>query len=204
MNSELIFRIIFGILYILAALIRVFFSRKAQLYREKDLRKRLKKAVEQEGELGFALLIFLFIFFTSSTFLYVVYPERFAIPLPLWLRWSAMCFGIATLPLLLWIHYTIGKYWSTSLELIEQHRLVTEGPYRWVRHPMYTQAIVFFVALSFVSANLFLMLSSIIVVIVIFNRMSKEESMMIERFGDQYLDYMKRTGRLLPRIGHSN
>ncbi|MFQ6085803.1 MAG: isoprenylcysteine carboxylmethyltransferase family protein [Candidatus Bathyarchaeia archaeon] len=104
------------------------------------------------------------------------------------------------LPLFLWVHHTLGKYFSPELELKEQHKLVSRGPYRWVRHPMYSVSFTLFIALSIVSANWLLSLLTVITIISVYARIGKEEAMMVERFGDEYRDYMTRTGRLLPRL----
>lgn len=83
------------------------------------------------------------------------------------------------------------------METREEHELVTGGPYRWVRHPLYAVGSSFFVSLSLVAANWFMGLSSLSVLLV---RLPKEEEKLIERFGDEYRQYMKRTGRLLPGL----
>lgn len=215
LTSELTFRVIYAVVYLSVVFIRVYYGRKAQtpaclvgwlagIIGKKITWKSLKEVAKREGKLSLALWLILSLFWISFTFLYVIFPESIswsALPFPTWLRWIGVALGIVSLPLLLWIHQTLGKYWRTTLELREQHRMVTDGPYRWVRHPMYTQSITFFTALSLVSANPLMVLSTIIEITLILTRIRKEERMMIERFGDQYHNYVKRTGRLLPRIG---
>ncbi len=58
----------------------------------------------------------------------------------------------------------------------------------------------FFVSLSLVAANWFMGLASLSVLVMLIVRLPKEEEKLIERFGDEYREYMKRTGRLLPKI----
>jgi protein-S-isoprenylcysteine O-methyltransferase Ste14 len=82
----------------------------------------------------------------------------------------------------------------------EEHEPVTGGPYRWVRHPLYTVGTSFFVSLSLLAANWFMGLASLVVLVMLSIRLPKEEEKLIERFGDEYRSHMKRTGRLLPRI----
>ncbi len=120
-----------------------------------------------------------------------------SLDLPVWLRWSGAGLGTASLPLALWVFRTIGKNITPSVETREEHELVTGGPYRWVRHPLYAVGSSFFVSLSLVAANWFMGLSSLSVLLV---RSPKEEEKLIERFGDEYRQYMKRTGRLLPGL----
>ncbi len=105
-----------------------------------------------------------------------------------------------SLALVLWIFRTIGKNITPTVETGEKHELVTGGPYRWVRHPLYTVGTSFFVLLAIVAANWFMRLASLVVLTMLLIRLSKEEEKLIERFGDEYRAYVKRTGRLLPRI----
>lgn len=206
MNGELIFRVIYAGVYLSALLVRVYHSRKASAVIEKNFVKRWKKAAEQEGKLSTVLWSTLPFFLMSFALLYVVLHSgliaRSVIPLPTWSRWIGVGLGTVAMPFSLWVHQTIGEYWIAYLDLREHHRLVMDGPYRWVRHPMYLQSIMLLVALSLVSANLLMVLSSIVTIILILNRIPKEERMMMERFGDEYRDYVGRTGRLLPRFIH--
>src|SRR5215217_2402202 len=109
------------------------------------------------------------------------------------LRWSGAGLGTVFLVLALWIFRTIGKNITSTVETREEHELVTDGPYRWVRHPLYTVGTSFFTSLGIVAANWFVGLVMLLI------RLPKEEEKLIERFGDEYRAYMERTGRLLPR-----
>ena len=124
--------------------------------------------------------------------------------LPAWLRWLGAGFGATALPLSYWVFSTIGKNITSTVETRENHELVTGGPYRWVRHPLYSVGTSFFVSLSVLAANWFMGLSSLLVLVMLLVRLPKEEAKLIERFGDEYREYMKRTGRLLPRVGRGS
>ena len=130
---------------------------------------------------------------------------------PRWMRWSSLDLpaplrlsgaglGAVSLPLVLWIFRTIGENITPTVETREKHELVTSGPYRWVRHPLYTVGTSFFVSLAVVAANWFMGLASFAVLAMLVIRLPKEEEKLVERFGDEYRAYIKRTGRLLPRI----
>lgn len=165
LTSELTFRVIYAVLYLSAASIGVYYSRKASPVVEKNFWERWKRVGEQEGKLSAVLWSILPIFLISFVFFYVILHLElitgFAIPLPIWLRWIGVGLGIVNVPPLLWIHYTIDEYWIAYLDLREHHCLVMDGPYRWVRHRMYSQSIIFLNALSLVSANLLMVLYSI-------------------------------------------
>ena len=139
----------------------------------------------------------------AALVLYAVNPpwlSAFAIPFPMWVRWIGVGLTVLSILLLVWVHHTLGTHWSTSLQLQEKHTLVTSGPYRWVRHPMYTVLFGFFVGVLLISAFWPVALLVVVSILMLYARIGKEEAMMIEQFGDAYRAYMRRTGRLLPRL----
>ncbi|MDQ3925593.1 MAG: isoprenylcysteine carboxylmethyltransferase family protein [Actinomycetota bacterium] len=138
-----------------------------------------------------------------SVMAYLLNPrwmEWSSLSLPPWLRWSGAGLGAATLPLAYWVFRSLGKNITPTVETRENHELVTSGPYRWVRHPLYSVGTSFFVSLSVVAANWFIGLGSLSALAMLLVRLPKEEAKLIERFGDEYRVYMERTGRFLPRL----
>ncbi|MEM1333222.1 MAG: protein-S-isoprenylcysteine O-methyltransferase [Actinomycetota bacterium] len=98
-------------------------------------------------------------------------------------------------------HRDLGRNWSVTLEIRDEHTLVTDGIYARIRHPMYTAITVIYAATPFVLHNWiagFVGLVSFLVLYAV--RLPREEAMMLEHFGEQYADYRRRTGRLLPRL----
>ena len=83
----------------------------------------------------------------------------------------------------------------------EGPRAHTSGPYRWVRHPLYSVGSMFFASLSVLPANWFMALATFSILLMLLVRLPKEKQKLMERFGDEYREYMKRTGRFFPR-GH--
>lgn len=119
--------------------------------------------------------------------------------LPSWLRWFGFLIALAALMLFYWVLRSLGRNFSTTLTMKKDQTLVVQGPYRWVRHPMYTSFVLLWVGYLLISANWFIGLTGILgFVLAIVVRTPMEEQMMIERFGDEYHAYMKRTGRYLP------
>jgi protein-S-isoprenylcysteine O-methyltransferase Ste14 len=122
-----------------------------------------------------------------------------ALSLPFWLRWFGFLIGLSALILFFWVLRSLGRNFSTTLTIKKDQTLVSQGPYQWVRHPMYTSFVLLWVGFFFLSTNWFIGLTGILgFVLAIVIRTPKEEQMMIERFGDEYIAYMKRTGRYLP------
>jgi protein-S-isoprenylcysteine O-methyltransferase Ste14 len=158
----------------------------------------------KEGWLNMAARGLIGIGYIAAMLVYTVYPRYLAwaaFPLPTWARWVGTVLALASLPLLWWVQWALGKNFSTTLHVREGHRLVQHGPYRWVRHPMYSVLTTFGVGMTLLSANWVVGLPvSLGLVIVVVTRVGKEEMTMIEQFGDEYRAYMQRTGRFLPRL----
>jgi protein-S-isoprenylcysteine O-methyltransferase Ste14 len=123
------------------------------------------------------------------------------LPLPMGLRWLAVAAGFALVPAMLWLFRTIGTNISPRETTRQGHQLVTDGPYRYVRHPLYTLGAAFYLALAVATALWWLLLVLAISSAVLAWRTRREEANLLERFGDDYRRYMERTGRFLPRLG---
>ena len=90
---------------------------------------------------------------------------------------------------------------SITLELREQHRLITEGVYRRIRHPMYAALFIYAIGQTLVVPNWVAGPSYLVAFGILYLlRVGPEERMMSEAFGDDYENYVRRTGRVLPRI----
>jgi protein-S-isoprenylcysteine O-methyltransferase Ste14 len=121
------------------------------------------------------------------------------VPFPDWLRWTGVALGGVSFVLYGWSQATLGKVWSPHLQMREEHRLVTTGPYARIRHPMYLALIGFLTGIALVTANWFFIALLVVSIVVLALRIPKEEQMMIEDFGEEYKVYMQRTGRLFPK-----
>jgi protein-S-isoprenylcysteine O-methyltransferase Ste14 len=98
-------------------------------------------------------------------------------------------------------HSDLGTYWSVTLELRENHRLITEGVYRHVRHPMYAALFLYSIGQALVVPNWVVGPSYFVTFGILFAlRIGAEERMMLETFGDEYAAYMARTKLLVPGI----
>lgn len=108
---------------------------------------------------------------------------------------------IVGMPLIWWVQWALGANFSTVLYVRDEHTLVTYGPYRWVRHPMYTVLYVWAVSLFLLSQNWFIGADFLVpLTLIVVTRLKHEEAAMVEKFGDDYRHYMRRTGRFLPRF----
>ena len=140
----------------------------------------------------------------GSIFAYLLNPGWMAWsvwPQPVWLRWLGVVLGLLMVPAAWWVFSSIGRNVTETVLTKADHSLVTTGPYRWVRHPLYATAGVLFVALGLMSASWFILgfgwLAVALVGIVI---VPMEEQALVAKFGDEYRAYMNRTGRLVPSV----
>jgi len=140
-----------------------------------------------------------------ATVAYVAFPAAVSwasAQLPTWLRWLGL--GVAALGfgLLEWSHAALGRNWSDEPRIIRGQVLVTAGPYRWIRHPIYAAFLLilgstFLVAASWLVGGLWTLAAAIDVA----GRIAYEEEAMLRQFGPDYCAYRATTGALLPPIG---
>jgi protein-S-isoprenylcysteine O-methyltransferase Ste14 len=98
-------------------------------------------------------------------------------------------------------HAQLGRNWSVTLEVRVDHALITDGVYARVRHPMYTAFWLWALAQAILLPNWIAGFAGIVGFGTLYLiRVDREEAMLLETFGDQYRDYMRRTGRVIPRL----
>ncbi len=121
------------------------------------------------------------------------------------LRPAPFLAGVVCLAVGLWLfarsHADLGTNWSVTLEVREGHRLVTQGIYRMVRHPMYSALLLYALGQALVVPNWIVGPFYAVVMSLLFAfRVGPEERMMREEFGKDYETYMERTKRLVPGL----
>lgn len=128
-------------------------------------------------------------------------PEFADRPASYWLVVPGAAIFALAVWLFRWTHKTLGRNWSITLEIREAHKLVCEGPYASVRHPMYTSFLLMGLAQALLLANWVAGLAGLVGFLVLFVlRVDKEERMMLETFGEEYRAYMARSKRLVPGL----
>jgi protein-S-isoprenylcysteine O-methyltransferase Ste14 len=182
--------------------IRFYYGKKAGGFGGKSRRERFE-TLSSEGRGSAVLFVILFYFSWIWGALYIL-----DVPFILWsyffleewTRLLGIVFGLVSILYLLWVLRTLGEMWSYALEIQEEHKLITSGPYARIRHPMYTAHVVFDTGMVLVSLNWVFLVLLVIGIPYVYNRMFTEEKMMVEQFGEEYERYMKRTGRLFPKL----
>lgn len=194
--TDLTARTIFGILWFAFAAMRIYYQKQAGPEQRRLYTKR-------EGAPMAIIRVVLALPFMVAISLYPFWPRPLAwaaLPLPSTVRLLGASLMVAGLLACWWVNATLGRNFSGTLALRADHQLIQHGPYRWVRHPMYTSFLVLMAGMLLLTGNWFVGGAPIVIVLfVMFYRTPKEEAMMLERFGDEYREVIQRTGRFLPR-----
>ena len=195
--NENIFRLLAAILLFTAIGISSYYRRKA----DRESGETISRKVDGSAFMNIIRIGGLILWL--SPLVYLINPAWMAwskIGLPEWVRWLGVGLGIVCTLGIYWLFSSIGTGITPTSATRQEHKLVTSGPYRWVRHPLYTFGSAMFVAFGLMADNWFIALLGILAFIAMASRTPKEEANLIEKFGDEYREYMKRTGRYLPRL----
>jgi protein-S-isoprenylcysteine O-methyltransferase Ste14 len=105
------------------------------------------------------------------------------------------------LGLRVWAAVTLGGYYTRTLTTTKDHRVVTTGPYSRVRHPAYLGVILLWLGFGVLSSSLAVaFLFPVMFIVVYLYRISVEETMLVEVLGDAYVQYQRRTRKLVPFV----
>ncbi len=204
MDESTLFRLLLIILYGIFATVRIYYRTRSRAPKKDTVEQ--KEGIDKIGGLVGIIMSVGIIGMFIAIIIYLIGPSWFLwsqFPIPALLRIIGVITGLFSIPLLIWTHKTLGKYYAPVLELKEGHTLINEGPYTFVRHPMYSVFILFTLSMALITTNLFVMIFTLIVVIPFPFIARKEEQMLLNELGSEYEDYMKRTGRFFPMIRRS-
>ena len=107
---------------------------------------------------------------------------------------------VASLGFVVWARLHLGSNWSGSVALKEGHRLVRSGPYRLVRHPIYTGLIGGLAGTAIAVGELRGVIAIVLLTATFWFKCQREERLMVSEFGDEYVQYRKEVKALIPFI----
>ena len=117
------------------------------------------------------------------------------------LVWFGGILGLLGNALLYWVHHCLGTNFSPHLEIRSEHTLIQNGPYQYVRHPMYSSGYLFLLGCGFLSQDGILLVPPVITfTLLLVFRLSDEEKMLEEKFGDDWRRYKSTTKKVFPLI----
>jgi protein-S-isoprenylcysteine O-methyltransferase Ste14 len=117
------------------------------------------------------------------------------------LRWLGLALVVMGVAFSLWAIATLGRHYDLELEIHRDHELVRSGPYRFVRHPVYTGLGLHFAGACLATGNLLLIAGTLLVTYpALYLRARTEERLLRERFGPAYEEYARQVGMLVPLL----
>ena len=117
------------------------------------------------------------------------------------LAWLGVLVLVSALLLFFHTHRRLGRFWSVTLEIRQNHGLVTDGIYRFVRHPMYSAYFLWVLSQALLLPNWIAGPAGLVGFGTLFAfRVRREERMMLAAFGDAYAEYAARTKRIIPGV----
>jgi protein-S-isoprenylcysteine O-methyltransferase Ste14 len=177
--------ILFFVIWLLAA--AVFYKRS--IYRESGP-QRLRYMI---------LLVLAFLLLTKRHRLPYPFDVRI-IPATEIVAWMAGILCIAGLAFCIWARATLGRNWSGTITLKEGHELIERGPYRLVRHPIYTGMLAMFLATAIAFGHLGGFVAVVVAFASFWIKLGDEEKLMRQQFPEQYRSYEQRVKRIIPFV----
>lgn len=169
------------------------------------IRSKQRKEAKTERRVNTRETVLLSLLFLAMFFLPLFYSTTnwldFAdYSLPGWAGWLGVVLILFALLVFWRAHADLGLNWSPSLEIRIEHKLITNGIYAHIRHPMYASQWIWVIAQPLLLQNWIAGFANLLVFILFYLlRVSAEEKMMLDRFGNEYREYMNKTGAVFPK-----
>ncbi|MDZ7338071.1 MAG: isoprenylcysteine carboxylmethyltransferase family protein [candidate division KSB1 bacterium] len=197
MTSDTFFKAGFFAMFTLPTLMRLYYKARAGLLRQPP-------SLRAEGPVLLTIRVLFGLPLLAAIGLHGLdlhVGSWMTVPVPISLRALGLVLGLVALIVLRAVHHALGDNFTTPVLPKDRHLLVQTGPYRWVRHPMYSSYLALFVAAFLVSKNLVIGLSGTVIILSLMTiRLRREEAFLIERFGERYRAYMRRTRKFFPSL----
>lgn len=156
-----------------------------------------------EGQRAVAVVRLFMLLAWLPVLAYFINPDWVAwarLPLPAAVRWLGVALAALALPLGYWVLSSLGRNISPTQATRHGHQLVTHGPYRFVRHPLYSVGLLAYTALALITGLWWILVGVLPAIVYLLWRTPHEEARLIETFGDAYRAYARRTGRFVPKL----
>lgn len=183
----------FGIIYLVLFIGRTYFKLFSKSFFDSYKGLEPKWLIIYRSVIGTILIVFTYFYIMGNV------PEFLIIKIPLEIFYVGVLLSVFSLVLIFWAHVKLGRGYSPSVG--KAIRLVKEGPYAYIRHPMYVgYVLLFFSTFLFTGWWVFFVLGELIMLSLLVWRLKIEEKLLEERFGDEYRDYSRRVKRFIPYV----
>lgn len=188
-----LFEIAFWVVIVAEMIIRAPLNKKRKL-------EKMKQSQITTQEWSVLILLLLGGFILPLIYSWTNWLDFANYSLPAWAGWLGVILAIGAVIVFWKSHADLGLNWSPSLEIREKHELITRGIYRIIRHPMYLSQWILAVAQPLLLQNWIAGFTNLLAFVPFyFLRVRAEEKMMLNTFGDEYREYMNKTGAVLPK-----
>jgi protein-S-isoprenylcysteine O-methyltransferase Ste14 len=196
MSQEQLIRLSVFLIMLVTFSISGYYRRKADLKDEKTSFDEENPTLLKVRNIG-ALLMY------GSILVFLVYPRLIAwsqVNLPTNVRWAAVIVQLLMVPAFYWQLSNLANNITPTVTIRSEHELITSGPYKYIRHPLYTFGFLMILSVAVASASLLIFSLVFITWIPLAMRTPLEEEKLIEAFGEDYKEYITHTGRYLPKL----
>jgi len=115
-------------------------------------------------------------------------------------RWLGLVLAILGMGVIFWSGLTLGRLYSPEVTIQKNHRLITDGPYRSIRHPRYLDGMLQGIGLSLLFRSWIGIVLTFLFIVIVSFRIKDEEALMGREFGEEWESYCKKSWRLIPGI----
>jgi protein-S-isoprenylcysteine O-methyltransferase Ste14 len=169
----------------------------AMSFWRKSVKKR-ETAEERLRHIAPMLVAFWLLFGRVQT---ISWLEQSVIPRTARVLWNGVTLTVLGVLISVWARLALGSNWSGVVTLKENHELIRSGPYRWIRHPIYTGMLVSFAGTAIIDGRLRGWLGLAIVWVTFYFKARREERFLRQEFGEGFEEHARKTGMFFPKFG---
>lgn len=137
----------------------------------------------------------------ASVFVAFAFSQNKVAPLPEWTFYIGIILMIGGILLRQWSVVILGRYFSMLVSIQKEQSIVKRGPYRFIRHPSYTGALLTLIGIGLAVQSWGAVLALVLIFGIVYgHRIHVEEKVLVAHFGEEYIEYMKETKMLIPFI----
>ncbi len=159
--------------------------------------KRRESVIQRVEHLVPAFLGFLLIFRADFAGAWLARPVFSAHS---WLLLTCVLVTVLGLLFAVWARLTLGSNWSGTVTIKTNHQLIRRGPYRWIRHPIYTGMLAALLATAIAQGLLSGLVGFAFVSLALYRKARREEKFLAQEFGEGFTEHRQHTGMFLPRF----